>query len=227
MSRVAALVLTTCLAVLAAGRAVAISPGSVDTFSTGLDAWQKGQVNPTYLSTVSSGGPAGAGDAYMRSVADGGGSFGRLTVFNQGQWNANYATAGVTSIRMDLLNSGSSPLQIRIGLRDAGGDGFVSTTPFLLGVGAGWQTADFPVTQAGLTAVGTPAGFGTFLSNGFALRILHATDTGSLNGDTVVGTLGVDNVTALPEPSMAPLVVCGGGLAVAALVRRLKRSHGT
>ena len=62
---------------------------------------------------------------------------------------------------------------------------------------------------------------------GFALRILHATDTGSLNGDTAVGTLGVDNVTALPEPSMAPLVVCGGGLAVAALVRRLKRSHGT
>lgn len=201
--------------------AVAVTVGSTDTFTGSLDSWQKGQVNPTYLSVVANGGPSGAGDSYMQSVADGGGSFGRLTVFNQSQWDSNYVTDGVTSIRMDLLNSGTVPLQIRLGLRNSGGSGYISTTPFSLGTGGGWQTADFPVTEAAFTTVGTPAGFSSFLSSGFALRILHATSTADLNGTTVVSTLGVDNVTAVPEPSTLGLVAVGiAGLAAAAVRSR-------
>lgn len=204
--------------------ALAITVGSTDTFTGSLDNWQKGQVNATFLSVVANGGPGGAGDSYMQSVADGSGSFGRLTVFNQSQWDSNYVTDGVTSIRTDLLNSGTGALQIRLGLRNAAGSGFISTTPFALGAGGGWQTAEFPVTEAAMTSVGFPGGFSTFLANGFALRILHATTTSNLNGTTVVGTLGVDNVTAVPEPS-AVAVVGLGGVGLAAAVRRLARSQ--
>lgn len=209
---------------LAPDHASAIAPGAVDTFATGLDGWQKGQVNPTYLSTVSSGGPAGAGDAYMQSVADGSASFGRLTVYNQSQWNSNYAANGVTSIRMDLLNSGTVPLQIRLGLRNSVGSGYISTNPFALGVGGGWQSVEFPVTQAALTAVGSPGGYSSFLSGTFALRILHATGTTNLNGNAVVSTLGIDNITAVPEPS-AVAVAALGSLALVAVARRLHRLH--
>lgn len=209
---------------LAPEHASAIAPGAVDTFATGLDGWQKGQVNPTFLSTVSSGGPAGAGDAYMQSVADGSSSFGRLTVFNQSQWDSDYITDGVTSVRMDLLNSGTVPLQIRLGLRNPVGSGYISTTPFALGVGGGWQSAEFPVTQAALTAVGSPGGYSSFLSGTFALRILHATGTANLNGDPVVSTLGIDNITAVPEPS-AIAVAALGSLALVAAARRSCRSH--
>lgn len=200
--------------------AFAITVGSTDTFTGSLDNWQKGISNPTYLSVVASGGPAGAGDSYMQSVADGGGSFGRLTVFNQTQWDSNYVTDGVTSIRMDLLNSGTVPLQVRLGLRNSVGAGYISTTPFVLGTGGGWQTADFPVTEAALTTVGSPGGFSAFLSSGFALRILHATSTANLNGSTVVSTLGVDNITAVPEPSTLSIL----GLGVVGLMVTMRRT---
>jgi hypothetical protein len=192
-------------------RALAISIGDVDTFTTGLDGWQKGQVNPTFLSVQGSGGPGGVGDAYMKSVADGSASFGRLTVFNQNQWNSNYSESGVTSIRMDLLNSGNVPLDIRLGLRNSVGAGFISTSPFLLGVGTNWTSADFPVTEASLTAVGSPGSYTSFLASGFALRILHATSTNNLNGNQVVSTLGIDNITAVPEPATCLHALAGLG----------------
>lgn len=211
-----------CVIVAANGRAFAISPGFVETFSSGLEGWQKGNVDPTYLATVSSGGPAGAGDAYMRSVADGGGSFGRLTVFNAQQWSTNFITAGVTSVRMDLLNDGAVPLTIRIGLRNVGAAGYISTTPFSLPVGGGWQTAEFPISEAGMTAVNSPSSFSSFLATGgFQFRILNASATSNLNGDSVVSTLGVDNITAVPEPSCLVLAGSCAALSLGGVARRI------
>ena len=50
------------------------------------------------------GGPAGAGDQYMRITSNGGfGAGSRLTVLNRTQWLGNYIAAGVTAVEMDLL----------------------------------------------------------------------------------------------------------------------------
>lgn len=223
MARLLTLALTVILA-SGASQVSAGTLGTTDTFTSSLDNWQKGQVNPTYLSIIENGGPAGAGDSYLQSVADGSGSFGRLTIFNTSQWNSNYVTNGVTSIRMDLLNAGSVPLEIRLGLRDGSGAGYISTDAFALSAGSSWQTVEFMVTEAALTAVGSPGSLSTFLDGGFALRILHATGTSNLNGDSVVSTLGVDNITAVPEPSTVYLVGMSGIL-LFAVVRRLRLSR--
>ena len=212
------------LAHLAGPNAHAVTIGDVDTFSSGLAGWQKGQVNATFLSVASSGGPAGDGDAYMRSVADGSSSFGRLTVFNQAQWNSTFLDSGVTAIRMDLLNSGTVPLQVRLALRNSSGAGFISSSPVPLGVGGGWQSFDFPVTQAALTSVGSPGSYPSFLASGFAFRIVHATSTANLNGNPVVSTLGIDNITAVPEPSTYCMALAGLACGGYSLFRRRNRA---
>lgn len=225
MQRLWQIVLLCYFIVAAHGRGFAISPGFVETFSSGLGGWQKGQADPNYLSIVSSGGPAGAGDAYMQSVADGAGQFGRLTVFNTQQWSADFVANGVTSISMDLLNEGAVPLAIRIGFRGVDGSGYISTTPFSLPAGGSWQTASFPVSEAGMTAVGSPGSLPLFLAAGdFQFRILNASGTANLQGDPVVSTLGIDNISAVPEPSVLALasscVAIGSFLMAGRLVRR-------
>jgi hypothetical protein len=39
------------------------------------------------------------------------------------------------------------------------------------------RSFEFPVTQAARTSVGSPGTYASFLTSGFALRILHATST--------------------------------------------------
>lgn len=198
----------------------AIAPGFINTFSTGLDDWQKGQVNPTYLSVPTTGGPAGTGDAYMESVADGAGSFGRLTVFNSAEWSTDFIADGVTSVKMDLLPA-AVPLEIRLALRLGGNIGYISSSAFTLAPGGTWQSASFSLAAADMTAVGAPGSYNDVLSAAnFQFRILNAASTSNVRGDAVSATLGIDNIEAIPEPATWGLLVLGAGVCAAAARRR-------
>jgi len=171
---------------------------------------------------VLSGGPAGASDAYLEITSSGGSGPGsRLTAFNIfAQWSDNYLRNGVTGITMDLINLGSTDLTIRLEFEDPfsalGGDFAVTNTGFNLAPNSGWQRASFPIGLGSLTAVGgTVAGA---LGNTALLRILHA--PGPTDAVPVAGVLGVDNITAVPEPGAVFLT--GLGLAVLALRKTLR-----
>lgn len=198
----------------------AITPGQVDTFTTGGTAgWVNGNViaNPT----IQSGGPGGAGDNFMRFSADGNGPGGKLTVFNTAQWVGDYLTPGITAIEMDLRNLGSTELQIRLGFKQVAGfnaPGYSSTTPVVLPAGSGWVRATFPIDPSAYTAINDPASFTSVFGGDMfgELRILHATEP-TLTGTNIAGALGVDNIRAVPSPAAAPLLL------VAGLARRRRR----
>lgn len=198
----------------------AITPGQVDTFTTGGTAgWVNGNViaNPT----IQAGGPGGAGDNYMRFAADGNGPGGKLTVFNTAQWVGDYLTPGITAIEMDLRNLGSTELQMRLGFKQTAGfgaAGYASTTGFVLPVGSGWVRATFPIDPTAYTAINGPASFNAVFGGVMfgELRLLHATEP-TLTGTNIVGAIGVDNIRAVPSPVAAPLMLA------AALVRRRRR----
>ena len=206
--------------------AFAVTIGQTDTFQSGVTlGWTAGggplsQFPPVPPAVVLTGGPAGAGDAYLRITAQGGdGPGSRLTAFNIfGQWAGNYLASGIGAISLNLNNFGQTQLSIRLEFENpfSGGDFAVTNTAVVLPPGSGWTTAVFPVAANQLTALsGTAAGT---LANTSILRILHA--SGPTAAEPVAGVLGVDNITALaaiPEPS----TLLTGALALALLARRL------
>jgi hypothetical protein len=102
---------------LAPQMAGAVAIGQVDRFQDlTTDGWfagglGTGQVPPVPPEVNGSGGPGGAGDAFLQITAQGGtGPGSRLTAINATQWTGNYLAAGVGSIGLDVRNLGSIDL---------------------------------------------------------------------------------------------------------------------
>jgi hypothetical protein len=198
--------------------------GQVDTFETSSEGWVIGagpvQAAPVAVPTVATGGPGGAGDAYLSIIAIGGtGPRSRLSAQNFDQWAGNYLAAGVGAISMDVRNFGETDLALRLLFVDLGAQGPVntagSTVAIPVAAGSGWQRVVFPIHPGALTGgVGTVTGA---LTGADELRIFHS-PTGAFPPPAVVANLGVDNIAAIPEPGTYLLL--GGGLVVLTCLRR-------
>jgi hypothetical protein len=198
-------------AVLACGvaSAAAASPilNQVNNFSAGATSnWSNGG-NAADPVNVSTGGPAGANDSFLRVNANGGGGPGsRLVTYNRGsQWTGNFSAAGVTAVSMDLKNFGSSPLSMRIGLEGPNSTWYVSSQPFTLAADNAWHTATFPLTIAGMTNAGGSATLGSVLGQVSEFRILDNPSV-DYHGALISSSFGVDNVRAVPEPASAAVL---------------------
>jgi hypothetical protein len=204
---------------LSAASTFAVTIGQIDMFQDGLDNWQGGVGG---FSVAPSGGPAGAGDHYLQLNSGASPLPPRMTAFNDSQWLGNFTAAGVTSVVVDLLNSGTTSLSMRVAIREAAGGsttpGYASTNPFILPADGLWHHAVFDLNAASLTGFNSPQPLSVDLANVKDFRIL---DSAALSGvgDIVTAQVGVDNVTAVPEPSAFVLIV----IAVP-LVWRLTRS---
>jgi hypothetical protein len=173
---------------------------------------------------VATGGPAGAGDAFLQLSANGSnGAGGRLVGMNGAQWTGDYATAGIAAIAMDLRNFGNADLTIRLYLEDPlpgpPQNTAVTSLGFVLPAGGGWTHAVFPIAATDLVALQGDAA--TLLGNTTFLRIFHGAGP-AFPPERIVGVLGIDNieaVAAIPEPETLALLAAGLAL-VAARARR-------
>src|SRR3989304_2974572 len=179
--------------------------GQVDTFQDGtLQDWFGGALNPNPPTNISTDGPAGSGDRFLRLQSNGGTAGGRLVALNSVQWSGNYSVAGVSAISMQLKNFGPTDLVMRLILIGLGGN-FVTNEPIAVIAGGDWQTYDFSLEPTKLAG-------GTDLSQTLAtvteLNFVHNPNPQNLRTDSppIVAELGVDNITAVPEPSDAVLL---------------------
>jgi hypothetical protein len=212
------------LALLFAPAALA-SPtlNQVNDFENGqVSGWTNGGSAPD-PTNITSGGPAGASDNYLRVTSTGGfGAGSRLVTLNNNQrWTGNFNTDRIDAVTMDLKNfaqnPASQPLRLRIAFEGGGGTWFASTTPVLLNDGA-WHSARFDLTTSALTRIEGSATLANALANVTEFRIVHSAAP-NYRGDVIAASFGVDNIRAVPEPA---------GLAAAAmllpLLRRRRRS---
>ena len=210
----------------------AIVFGQTDTFqdpSQGTMNWVNGA---SMVERIATGGPMGAGDAYLQVTSIGGGGPGsRLVAQNYSfppvvsQWTGDYIAAGVNEIEFDLSNQSQVTLSIRLAFKTEvqnGSPGYLSL-PVIVAAGSGWQHFSISLAPADLTPIGGPAPYETFFQNGFAeMRFINEAGASNLNGDPVVATLGIDNIHAIPEPATGALAA-GGLLLFGAYFLRLKR----
>jgi hypothetical protein len=207
--------------------AFGIALGQADDFQAGgLANWSSG--GGTAQTVVPNGGPTGAGDMYMQLTSSATASA-RLLGLNASQWTGDFLDSGVTAVAMDLLNLSTIPLSMRIGIREGTGNastpGYVTTTAFSLPADNLWHHAVFPLNTASLTGINSPAALSADLLNVKEFRLLDAS-TPTLIGDPFstfpnsIGSFGVDNITAVPEPNSVVLLALGTTIAATQLKRQ-------
>ena len=156
------------------------------------------------------GGPGGGSDHFLKVSS---GSFGgdvRLITHNDAQWLGNYTTAGVTEITAELMNLGSLAIPIRAVIRESDGGsstpGYASA-PFTLAPDGQWHLATFSLTT-GMSGFNSPQSLATDLANVEDFRILSSVNPSGI-GDAISASIGIDDITAVPEPSTLVLGALG------------------
>ena len=153
-----------------------------------------GRSNPTRITT---GGPQGAGDAYLRINST---NF-HLATKNEGQWMGDFIAAGVQAIEMDLnRTAGPDDVQIRLFVHGPGGRFGTTnpTVPIVLGV---WEHYVFDLTSTNMTYVSGGTGvLEDTLKDVTNLLIRNdptptPSDTGT-HFPHITATLGIDNIAS-------------------------------
>jgi hypothetical protein len=186
--------------VLASAPAMAVSQGMVDTFEDGtLMGWSSGDANPNPPMNVDTGGPGGANDNFMLLSASGfSGPGGKLVAFAGPQWSSgsDYIAAGITALGMDVDNLGSTEIDLRLFIVGTSGASVVSKDAIVVAPGGGWQHLSFSLAPSAFTTSPNDV-----LSSVAQIRLFHGTSP-AFPGQNIAAQLGVDNVSAVPEPTV-------------------------
>jgi len=208
------------------GSAFAI-PVGIDNFEDGTtQGWFVPGPHPAPPTNISTGGPAGAGDNYLRVTALGGdGPGSRLSVQNFSQWSGDLTS--FSRVTMDVNNFGHPDLFLRFLFVNFSGDPGLSPpsdvawslTPVIVPSGSGWLSVVFDISPANLFA---PVGsIGGALGGVDELRLFHnpAPVFGgpTMGAPPVTAVLGIDNIAAVPEAST--LLLLGSAFAWVGILR--------
>jgi hypothetical protein len=181
-----------------AGPLSAVEVGHVDDFEDARAGWSGDTPG-----LVTTGGPAGEGDGYLRLVSRGGGGAGsRLATYNPtAVWTGDFGAAGVTAIELDFKNDATSsgPLEMRLVLfgPNSTNDRWTSTEAITVPNNGQWERLSFPVDAESLTRVGGTRTYDEMIAKVLRVQVRHDNGDPSRDGAPVVASAGMDNVTIL------------------------------
>ncbi len=183
------------------------------------EGWIEGSGSQSQPSQQLTGGPDGSG--FLIDSSSGISPGKRMQFWNTDQWTGDYLGQSISTLSLDANNlsgSGGETINLRVALNGPGG--WFVTAPQVLLPETGWQSLLFDLSLAGLVHAGQGnAGYESTMSAVNRLQIISLEgDTfnfggnAGLRGDTIVATLGLDNIRAgeaIPEPSSAALILMG------------------
>jgi len=187
----------------------AVTLGQSDDFEDGTQGWGSAQPFPGQPAQEPDGGPAGAGDGWLRITGAGGdGPGSRISALNSTQWTGDYG--GAAAIEVDLQTPTAASLAIRLVFRSGDCQVATATVASLDGFAA-WSHFRFPIDLASLTTAfaGACADAAAALAAVDTLQIVHSPEPQGIGFPPIQGVLGVDNLTLLPEPAGAAAAAWG------------------
>ena len=193
------------VAMIGRDAAAQVQFGRLDDFEDGTTmGWAEGSPSLNPPSNVNTGGPGGAGDAFLRNVSSGGGGAGsRMVMFSEGRWLGDYNAEHVMRIQGQAVNLGTTTtLHLRLAIT-AGADRFGSTEAIVLPPDGLWRPVVFDLTPAAMTQMFGSRTLDAALSQVTDIRILSAAAGPMTLGDAIAGTLGMDNLRATRQPGDA------------------------
>jgi hypothetical protein len=187
--------------------------GSLDDFQDlTLMGWSG---EPTMLSVKPSGGPLGAGDAYLRVTSGGGvGPGSRLATDNEdARWIGNYLTSGITAVEADFINMSSAPLEIRSVVFSGPAVRYTSTIAGVLPADGVWHHLIFELDEGSLTNVLGSMSYTDVMSDVSAIMFRHNSGSPGSGGTAITSAMGIDNIHSIPAPAAAfPFALAAGVL---------------
>ncbi|MEP4079058.1 hypothetical protein [Haloferula sp.] len=180
----------------------AVSAGLINDFEDGtLQGWTGGAA-PT---NIPSGGPAGAADNFLQI---GGGT--NFATINMGPDFAGAFDPSLTSYQVDLMRPATDPDALDMRLVLFGPftvNRWTSTVAQSIPNDGIWRTYLFSTLEADLTQVQGSDSYSTLVANVGGVMFRHDPDPPEPGGIPASGTLGIDNITAVPEPSLVAWLV--------------------
>ncbi len=182
----------------------AIVAGLLNDFEDGSTQNWSGNSAPTNFAT---GGPAGASDNFLRI---GGGN--RFAIFNSTSTHSGAIDPGVTAIQVDLMRPASDPTDLEMRLVLFGPqtfDRWTSANAETILADGVWRTYTFSLLEADLIRVLGADTYANLSADVDRIMFRHDPSPASATGISAPGTLGIDNVRAIPEPGATVLLLSG------------------
>ncbi|MFG6685508.1 T9SS type A sorting domain-containing protein [Mariniflexile sp. HNIBRBA6329] len=167
--------------------------GQIDDFESGtVQSWAEGAQSPNPPVNISTGGPNGANDNFLRNVSSGAGPGSRMVMFNQNQWTGNFTGQSIIAIKFKAKATTNS-LNIRIAFDGAGGK-ICTTNAVTINSGSPWTEVTIPISSSNFSLIGG-TNISQTLQNVNTMRILSSASP-AWEGDAISATLDIDVIEA-------------------------------
>ncbi len=190
---------TVCFAFQVQGQ---IMLGQVSDFEDGTtEGWSNGASSPNPPTNVPTGGPNGADDNFLEEVSSGGSGSGSKMVIqnNSSAWTGDYFNANVNTLSFHAKNGGAEDLYLRVAFKGGSENTEIVSTEFVHIPASQNSWIPYAISFIGFNefmVVNGSNSISEVILDVIETRIISSENGNSYSGDTIAGTLHIDNIMA-------------------------------
>ncbi len=183
-----------------------ISVGQTSDFENGTQGWRHQLSSANDPVQVTTGGPDGVDDAFLRTTSSGTGDEGSRHIFfnNGAEWRGDYTSTGIIALTFDVQNLGTDRVHLRLAFRSATSpsDWAASAVALVIDPGTTWTSVSMSTKVSDLVMTQGSGTVASVMANVGIVRILsndgsNTTEDPLHKGQKLALQSDYDNITAV------------------------------